>query len=765
MAFAPLVLIVALVVCLASAPLRGQEWMPAKGPLVSKFAKDLDPKNPLPEYPRPQMVRERWQNLNGLWQFAPADEVKDTPVGKSLPGKILVPFCMESALSGVGKHHDRSWYRRTFEVPKDWRKNGQRILLHFGAVDYESTVWVNGKEMGRHVGGFDAFSYDVTDALKPEGEQEVIVGVTDATAETQPRGKQVTEPHGIWYTPVSGIWQTVWIEPVSPEHIDGLVIRPDPDKGEVHVTVNATMNKRPDAHFIEFIVKEGDREVGKVIGSEVARIKVPDARLWTPQSPHLYELIVRIRFGDARHADEVMSYFGMRKIEVSPDEKGIPRIKLNGKSIMQVGPLDQGWWPDGLYTAPTDAALKSDIEITKKLGFNMIRKHVKVEPQRWYHHADKLGILVWQDMPNAHASEAGAWQEQFEKELRAMVDQHVNAPSIIMWVPLNEGWGQDARKREDGTIGKAPYDKAGTIALGDKVKSWDPTRLVNHASGWTDHGGGDVHDIHNYPGPAAPPVEKRRAIVLGEFGGLGLPIEGHLWQSDKNWGYQNMQSKDELTDKYVRLLGRLWQLHEDSGLCAGVYTQTTDVEGEVNGLLTYDREILKMDEQRVRDANLGKGPRIEIVPLVKTAQDAPAEWKYTTEKPAADWAKPAFDDSSWKAGKSGFGTEGTTGAVVHTKWDTADIWLRREIDVPAEALNDVDFLWHHDEAAQVYINGVLATRSGQHTTGYVEQRLRDEGRKALKPGKNVIAVHCAQTSGGQYIDVGLIRLVEKKREK
>jgi hypothetical protein len=430
---------------------------------------------------------------------------------------------------------------------------------------------------------------------------------------------------------------------------------------------------------------------------------------------------------------------------------------------MQVGPLDQGWWPDGLYTAPTDAALKYDIEVTKKLGFNMIRKHVKVEPQRWYHHADKLGVLVWQDMPNAHAYEAGEWQKQFEKELQAMVEQHFNAPSIIMWVPINEGWGQDARKKEDGTIGKAPYDKAGTIALGERVKGWDPSRLVNHASGWTDHGGGDVHDIHNYPGPAAPPIEKKRAIVLGEFGGLGLPVPGHLWQDKANWGYQNMQSKEELTDKYVRLLGRLWQLHEDAGLCAGVYTQTTDVETEVNGFMTYDRAVLKLDEGRMRDANLGKGPRIEVVTLIKTAQEEPAEWKYTTEQPSEHWMQPGFDDSKWKTGKSGFGTEGTPGAVVNTKWDTPDIWLRREIEIPGDALNDVDFTWHHDEAAQVYVNGALATRSGQHTTGYVEQRMREEGRKALKPGKNLIAVHCKQTVGGQYIDVGLIRLVEKKR--
>jgi hypothetical protein len=373
-------------------------------------------------------------------------------------------------------------------------------------------------------------------------------------------------------------------------------------------------------------------------------------------------------------------------------------------------------------------------------------------------------MLVWQDMPNAHASEAGAWQEQFEKELRAMVEQHYNAPSIIMWVPLNEGWGQNARKKEDGSIGASPYDKEGTIALANRVKEWDPTRLVNNASGWTDAGAGDVHDIHNYPGPAAPPIEKKRAIVLGEFGGLGLPVEGHLWQSDRNWGYQNMGSKDDLTDRYVRLLGRLWELHDESGLAAGVYTQTTDVEGEVNGLLTYDREVLKVDLERVREANLGKGPRIEIQPLIPTAEKEPAEWKYTTEEPGGDaWTKPGFDDSKWKTGKSGFGTEGTPGAIIGTTWNTPDIWLRRTIELSEADIRDAELIWHHDERAAVFINGVLAARSGQHTTSYVEQKMKDEAKQALKPGKNVIAVRCSQTIGGQYIDVGMIKLTEKRR--
>jgi hypothetical protein len=741
------VCIILVIVCLCRAMWAAEgnsAWKPAKSPLMTRWGKQVTSENVHPEYPRPQMVRKEWKNLNGLWQFAPAEQVNDAPIGKDLSKSILVPFPMESALSGVGEHHDKSWYRRTFEVPSEWK--GQRVVLHFSAVDYESTVWVNGKELGTHKGGYDAFSYDITDALRKGGAQELIVGVIDVTAETQPRGKQVMDPHGIWYTPCSGIWQSVWIEPVPAEGaIESLKIIPDVDAGGVTVAVAGAI-----AATVEVL------DGGKMIASGKAGelIKISDAKLWSPDSPHLYDLRIK------SSTDAVESYFGMRKIDVSPDEKGIPRIKLNDKPIMQVGPLDQGYWPDGNLTAPSDEALKFDIEFAKKVGFNMLRKHVKIEPQRFYYHCDKLGILVWQDMPNAHAYEAGEWQKQFEKELQALVEQHYNSPSIVMWVPLNEGWGQNARKTPDGTLGMAPYDKEGTTALANKVKQWDPTRLVNNASGWTDAGAGDVYDIHSYPGPAAPPIEKKRAIVLGEFGGLGLPVEGHLWQGDRNWGYQNMQSKEELTDRYVRLLGRLWQLNDENGLCAGVYTQTTDVEGEVNGLLTYDREVMKLDETRIREANLGKGPRVDIVPLVATAQTEPAMWKYTTQTPADGWMKPKFDDSAWKSGKSGFGTEGTPGAVVGTVWKTPEIWLRRTVELSADDLAQAELIWHHDERARVFVNGVLAVSSGQHTTSYVEQKIKDEARAALKPGKNVIAVHCSQTSGGQYIDVGMVKLVE-----
>ncbi len=333
--------------------------------------------------------------------------------------------------------------------------------------------------------------------------------------------------------------------------------------------------------------------------------------------------------------------------------------------------------------------------------------------------------------------------------MTALVEQHINSPSIVNWVPLNEGWGQ------------AAFGKDGTFFLANLIKKLDPSRLVNNASGWADAGAGDMHDIHSYPGPAAPPAEKARAIVLGEFGGLGLGVDHHTW-SEKNWGYQGMTSQQELTDRYERLLGRFWELSEQQGLCAGIYTQTTDVETECNGLMTYDREVLKIDAARVRQANLGKGPRIEIVPLIPIAREQPADWKYTFDKPADGWEKSTFDDASWKTGKSGFGTEGTPGAAVHTVWNTPDIWLRREIDIPADAIKDAELFLHHDEGCEVYINGLRAAKLDGFTTDYIEQPLSGKARAALKPGKNLIAAHCNQTTGGQYFDLGFVKLVEKK---
>jgi hypothetical protein len=734
------------------------EWKPAAGPLMTRWAKDVSPETVHPDYPRPQMVRKDWKNLNGLWQLAFAKEGEDPPVGKELSEQILVPFPVESALSGIMKRTDRLWYRRTFSVPAEWK--GKQVLLHLGAVDWETTVWVNGKKLGEHRGGYDPFSFDVTEALKPEGEQELIVGVWDPTDKgTQPRGKQVNNPRGIYYTPTTGIWQTVWLEPVSKTYITGLKIVPDVDAGKVTVTIHAhNAGAKHRGALILMDGKKGRVTVCKV--NEPVEITVPNARLWSPEDPFLYELWAKIdeveeakRISTGTEVDFARSYFGMRKIAVGKDDKGVNRLLLNGKPLFMVGPLDQGFWPDGLYTAPTDEALKYDIEITKKFGFNMTRKHVKVEPARWYYWCDKLGLVVWQDMPSGDKSVAPNKGEitrtpesakQYEIELKSMIENLHNHPSIVMWVVFNEGWGQ--------------FD---TQRITEWTKKYDPTRLVNCASGWNDMNCGDVHDIHVYPGPGAPPLEENRAAVLGEFGGLGLGVDGHTW-SKQTWGYRGTASQEDLMRKYERLLREAWRLKEEKGLCAAVYTQITDVETEANGLLTYDRAVIKMDLDRAGAANRGdfsKVPDLQVV--VPTSKEEGQKWRYTVEKPADDWFKPEFDASSWAEGVGGFGTKGTPGAVVRTEWKTSDIWLRREFVFPQGALDGLSLLIHHDEDVEVYLNGVLATKLPGFITDYEDTAIAPEALKALKPGKNVMAVHCKQTGGGQYIDVGLVGVKKK----
>jgi beta-galactosidase/beta-glucuronidase len=574
-----------------------QPSSPPLAPLMTRWAAEVSPDHCLPEYPRPQLVRERWRNLNGRWQFQQGTSAlrADSPGEKppfniDLPQTILVPFPIESALSGVMQRHDRAWYRRTFDIPADWRTNQQRILLHFGAVNWESTVHVNGQEVAHHRGGYDPFSIDITAALASGTQQEVIVGVFNpADAGDQPRGKQVNKPEGIWYTPSTGIWQTVWLEPVPEHRIDGLTIVPDLDSG--HVLIDLDWSKLPADGLLEATALSGRHTAGLALGNSdqhaALDIKLDEPHPWTPDDPFLYDLHIKLIDGAGAILDEVTSYCALRKIALGKDDEGRTTIALNGQPIFQVGPLDQGFWPDGLYTAPTDEALKSDLEIMKRLGFNMVRKHVKVEPERWYYWADKLGLLVWQDMPSAN-NKTPEGKEQFQRELDALIQTHQNHPSIIMWVVFNEGWGQ--------------HDTARLVA---HVKDLDPTRLVSSASGWTDEKTGDILDIHAYPGPGSPDPQADRAIVLGEFGGLGLGVDGHTWAS-KNWGYQGMKDKDELTTRYEDLLRQVHALKVQKGLCAAVYTQITDVETECNGVLTYDREVLKLDEARVRAANLGQ---------------------------------------------------------------------------------------------------------------------------------------------------------------
>ncbi|KPK86652.1 MAG: beta-galactosidase [Bacteroides sp. SM23_62_1] len=569
------------------------DWKPAEGPLFTRWSGELVPENILPEYPRPQLERTEWLNLNGLWDYAIVPSGNEKPL--EWDGKILVPFAAESALSGVKREvgpENRLWYHRQFEIPASWK--GKQILLNFGASDWETKVWINGTETGYHRGGYDAFTFDITDALTGKTKQEILIAVWDPVDQgTQPRGKQVLHPHGIWYTSVTGIWQTVWIEPVNSEYIKTLRIVPDIDQE----TVTFIPGLSQDAAVLPVKVEifKDNETVIELISDEAAIVlPVKDPVLWSPGHPFLYTFRLEMTGNNGEVTDRVAGYFGMRKISLGEDEKGFTRIMLNDEFIFQFGPLDQGWWPDGLYTAPTDEALKYDIEVTKKLGFNMIRKHVKIEPERWYYWCDRLGILVWQDMPSGDQyighddpdiTRSEESEKQFKYELTNLVKNHFNHPSIIIWVPFNEGWGQF---------------KTGEIV--DFIRKLDTTRLVNPASGWADRKAGDIRDIHAYPGPAMPEPEDTRAIVLGEFGGLGLPLEGHTWQEKDNWGYRNYTSQDELMEAYSKLIMELMPM-ADKGLSAAVYTQTTDVEIEVNGLMTYDRAVIKMDPEKLFNMN------------------------------------------------------------------------------------------------------------------------------------------------------------------
>ena len=575
------------------------QWKPAGDKLKTRWASQIDVNNVLPEYPRPIMERAQWQNLNGLWDYAILPVGRQTP--SSFDGKILVPFAVESSLSGVQKRlggDNELWYHREFNVPSNWRNN--KVLLHFGAVDWKADVWVNDIKVGQHTGGYAPFSFDVTPALK-SGANKLVIKVWDGTdSGYQPRGKQVNRPEGIWYTPVSGIWQTVWLEPVPEKYIEHIKVTPDIDKNIL--TVEAFTNETSSSDRVEVKVMDGSRVVatGQSINNQPVEVAMPaNPRLWSPNDPFLYNLEVTVLNG-SKQLDKVKSYTAMRKYSTRRDNNGIVRLQLNNKDLFQFGPLDQGWWPDGLYTAPTDEALRYDVVKTKDFGFNMIRKHVKVEPARWYMHCDQLGMIVWQDMPNG--DRGPEWQMRqyftgnerirsaeseanFRKEWKEIIDFLYSYPSIGVWVPFNEAWGQFKTKE-----------------ITEWTKQYDPSRLVNPASGGNHYPVGDMLDLHQYPAPQLYLYDAQRATVLGEYGGIGWAIKEHLWEPDRNWGYVQFNSEKEVTDEYVKYAEQLKQFIRQ-GFSAAVYTQTTDVEVEVNGLMTYDREVVKMDEARVRKVN------------------------------------------------------------------------------------------------------------------------------------------------------------------
>lgn len=720
-------------VTVAALPAAAQSQSPR---LRTRWAADVTPDRALPEYPRPQMVRAQWQNLNGLWDYVVLDAAAGRP--DTYAGRILVPFPIESQLSGVTRpvtDKQRLWYRRTFRAPA--LERGARLLLHFGAVDWDAGIIVNGKSVGSHTGGYDPFSFDITDALEPSGDQELVVSVWDPTDRgSQPRGKQVLDPKSIWYTAVTGIWQTVWLEPVPALSISHIHIVPDAIAGTITARV---FSASAGAGVARITARDGTRVVANASGpaGQPIVLRIPGAKLWSPDSPFLYDL--RVRLG----RDEVQSYAGIRTIAMQRDEAGVNRLFLNGKPLFQYGLLDQGWWPDGLYTAPTDDALRSDIETSKRLGFNLIRKHVKVEPARWYYHCDRLGMLVWQDMPSGPDKPAEI-RDVFARELEHVVDALRNSPSIVMWVPFNEGWGQHQAEQYAAWL-----------------KERDPSRLVNHASGWTDKGVSDVSDAHSYPGPAIPLLEDRRAAVLGEFGGLGLPLVGHTWIDKGNWGYRSYKTPEELGKAYRDLLYQL-RILVGEGLSAAIYTQTTDVEVEVNGILTYDRAIVKLPaDAKELHARLSSPPIVRDV--VAASDRSPQLWRYTTDAPPDTWFTPAYDDAAWRQGSGGFGKPDTPRAKVGTPWLTPEIWIRRAFDVPSRALVNPHLRVYHDDDAEVYVNGERVATLPGAVGGYSYVPLDATAAALLRSGShNTLAIHVKQTRGGQFIDAGIVEVIEKK---
>ncbi len=733
--------------------------------MLTRWAKEVKPDSVLQEYPRPQLVRKKWLNLNGHWDFAITG--KDDAQPTEFKRKILVPFPVESTLSGITEPvgaAKRVWYRRNIDIPDTWKSNS--VILNFGAVDWQADLFVNGKKIGRHKGGYDPFSFDISSALNKTGKNEIIVSVWDPTnGGTQPRGKQFNDPKGIWYTPVTGIWQTVWIEPVSQTSIELLKLVPDVDKSSLRLTT--VLRGVKNGVMLKAVAFEKGKQVGEITGPASQELWLPirNPRLWSPDSPHLYDLKVTLFKGDNK-LDEITSYFGMRKIELGKDKRGHNMFLLNGKPLFHYGPLDQGWWPDGLYTAPTDAALKYDIEVTKRLGFNTIRKHVKVEPARWYYHCDKIGLLVWQDMPSGMHHHRGPQHvsaesktdaimpeghaKQFEVELKEMIDDFGSFTSIVMWVPFNEGWGQ--------------YD---TKRIAKWVKEYDSSRLCNAISGWTDRGVGDMRDIHEYPGPAIENPGPNRAIVLGEFGGLGWPVKNHLWWDKRNWGYRTYTSRDELNKNYQRVVNNLHGLI-GQGLAAAIYTQTTDVEGEINGLMTYDRKIIKLNEEALRKLHnsLYKSITHSVETIAGTSEKTPQQWQYHFGDVELGWNKLDFNASKWKSKTAPF----QNGSIAHlgtgTRWANQfkKIHLRRIFTVNEKTDNLWISAFQNVGILYVHLNGelIMSLYKPRPTRRHYRHYDISVHAHLLKPGKNIISITAQKNAGLRGIDVGIYTLKMKK---
>ncbi len=735
-------------------------WEKKTAPVMTPWGEQLTSDNVWAEYPRPSMKRGDWMNLNGVWDYYKRTTINydyETNASRFNKG-ILVPFSIESALSGIKDNNFKEnitsthMYRRTFQVPESF--SGKNVILHFGAVDWRCTVYVNGKVAGSHDGGSDPFKFDITELLNASGDQELQVAVWDPTnAGGQPHGKQNNNPNGIWYTPNSGIWQTVWMEPVSKAHITSYEPIPNIDNNTVDIKINAT---DADAQA-SIIVKYAGTQIAKAEGKvgEFMTISIPDAKLWSPDEPNLYDIEVALQ-KDGQQVDAVSGYFGMRKFSRGM-AFGKPCLLLNNEPLYMYGPLDQGWWPDGLLTPPSYEAMVYDLEVIKAMGMNMVRKHIKVENDLWFDWCDRNGLVVWQDMVNVAGSglvgPKSVCQPQFYAENEAVINAFRHHPSIGAWVVYNEGWGQDADNGMEHT------HKGITLV---EEANHDPGRFVHGVTGWTDVERGDFIDVHSYPAPnAAENLLNERIASCGEFGGINLFIEGHMWAgSDVN--YTTVADAETYTNLYDSYTDKLQQLQKDKGLWMSVYTQITDVEQECNGILTYDRKVNKLNDvqfQRLR-ANILRTIHSRFVgheTVVPAAdEDANIEWSYTTETPADNWFEPSFDASAWSKGKAGFGNRSSW----RTAWSSTDIWIRRTFTIEGISQEDVATLrlWmFHDDDTEVYINGKLATKVANWVDNYAAFSIAPEALATIKTDgtENTIAIHTKQNVGGQYIDCGI----------
>ena len=575
------------------------KWVPAGNKIKTKWGKNLTPNNIWQEYPRPQLERKDWLNLNGFWSYSITDIHSTKP--EKFDEKILVPFCLESSLSGVMKSLNEKqilWYFKEFEIPKEWKD--KKILLHFNAVDWKCELYLNDSRIGEHFGGYSEFYFDITRHIK-EGNNKIVLKVWDPSDKGyQPTGKQCLEPHSIWYTPISGIWQTVWLEPVSEQYIKQLEFNNDLDKKEIKINCKLNNDEKLPVE-IKIIYKEKEILQLKGNSNEEIIFKIPeeDFHPWSPNEPNIYTIKAQLFDKNNQIIDSISSYTTIRKVEQKKDENGFNRIYLNNKPLFNMGTLDQGYWPDGLYTPPSEEAMIYDINKLKELGFNTIRKHVKIEPYRYYYHCDKIGMLIWQDMPSGdrqnnkwehHGLNAGEDVKRSEKskndyykEWEEIINNLKFFQCIIIWIPFNEAWGQ--------------FDTEKVVTFTNKQ---DPSRLINAASGGNHRICGNFLDLHNYPHPDQYLKVDNLINILGEFGGLGLDIKGHTWKDD-NWGYKTMKTKEEVTEKYEEYINMI--INSFKGFSAAIYTQTTDVEIEINGLITYDREQTKVIEDRIKAVN------------------------------------------------------------------------------------------------------------------------------------------------------------------